>query len=117
MRPETRRRFDRLVWKGRLGIGAAIILGLAVVGTGYAYVYWPDPVVGTRAVSGVVTDGTRRQGEDRASYVIWATLDDGRRVTIVQPPLAVLQHGHAIIEERRHRSGRLSYRWVGTTSD
>jgi hypothetical protein len=117
MRPETRKRVNRLVWKGRLRIGSAITLGLAAAGAAFAYFYWPDPVVETRVVRGVVTDGTRWQKEDRASYVICATLDDGRRVTIIQPPLGILQHGPAIIEERRHRSGRLSHRWVGPKSD
>jgi hypothetical protein len=113
MRPEARRRLDALVWLGRARIALAIVLGLAVLGALYAYAYWPDPVVETRTVSGVVTGWTRAQTEKGAgNLVIWVALDDGREITIVQPPDDIPRRGPAQIEEHRHRSGRISFRWV-----
>jgi hypothetical protein len=113
MRPEAKRRLDRLVWKGRVRIALAIVLGLAMLGAGYAYVYWPDPVVETRIVSGAVTDLGRAESKwEAGTLVIQILLDDGRLVVTKQPPLEIPRLGPAKIEERRHRSGRLSYWWV-----
>jgi hypothetical protein len=106
-----------MVWRGGLRSGAILMLCTGLLGALYLYIKWPDPVVETRVVSGHVTGGSRLQDEGHASYVISARLDDGRRIMIVQEPLGVLPHGPAVIEERRHRTGRISYRWTGSKSD
>ena len=58
MRSDIRRRLDSIVWKQRARIALGIALGLVALGALFTYGYWPDPVVETRIVSGVVTDWT-----------------------------------------------------------
>jgi hypothetical protein len=113
MRLETRRALDWLVWRQRVRLGL-IALGVAAVAVAYGYAYWPDPVVETRIVSGVVTGtaGATPKSKDHRTMMISVSLDDGRDIVIVQPPPPVLLHGPAEIEERRHRSGRVSFLWV-----
>jgi hypothetical protein len=117
MRPETRRVLDWLLWRRRLLL--AVVAGLVAVGGAvaavvFAHVYWPDPVVEARIVSGVVTGSVRQEGRFTETWVILisVTLDDGRKIVIAQPPPPVLLHGPAEIEERYHRSGRVSFRWM-----
>jgi hypothetical protein len=118
MRSETARRLDWLVWKGRASIALAIALGLVVFGARYAYVNWPDPVVETRIVSGTVTNWMREQTDQGAgALVVWVSLDDGRDVMTRQLPVDGPQRGPAVIEERRHRSGQISFRWVKSKLD
>jgi hypothetical protein len=114
MRSETKRRLDQLAWKERVRIASAIALGLVVLAALYAYAYWPDPVVETRIVSGVVTDWLKRKTKYREAdvIVIWVLLDDGRNVVIAQPMPRALSGGPAEIVERRHRSGRISFLWL-----
>jgi hypothetical protein len=114
LRLEARRRLDRLIWKRRALVASATALGVAVVGAVYFYVYWPDPVVETRIVSGMVTDWTNAQTKYREtnSIVISVLLDDGRKIIITQRTPDVLLHGPAEIEERGHKSGRKSYLWL-----
>src|SRR5262245_45703014 len=61
MRPETRRRLDRHIWKRRAGIAFVIIVCVVLAVQWLAYLYEPDPVVETRTVSGVVINWTVRQ--------------------------------------------------------
>jgi hypothetical protein len=117
MRPQTRGALDRLLWRQRLLVAvivALVALGGAVAAVVYAYVYRPDPVVEARIVSGVVTGSVRQEGRFTETWVVLisVTLDDGRKIAITQPPPPVLLYGPAEIEERRHRSGRVSFRWL-----
>jgi hypothetical protein len=114
MRSETRRKLDRLVWQRRLRVGLAIASGLGLFGALSLCANWPDPVVETRIVSGVVTDWTKSLSEHRNldAIVIMVSLDDGRKIIIKQRPPDVLFRGPAEIEEQRHESGRISFRWV-----
>ena len=118
MRSETRARLDRLVWQRRARIGLAIVCGAILLGAVCLYRYWPDPVVETRIVSGTVTNWMREQTDFGAGALgVWVTLDDGRAVMIRQEPVGVPRRGAAKIEERRHESGRTSYRWLRSISD
>jgi hypothetical protein len=116
MRPDARRRLDRLVWLERARIASAVAPGLAalaMLGALCAYAFWPDPVIETRTASGVVTSWTRAQSSrGLTDFYIWAALEDGREITIVQAAPDFPRRGPAQIEERRHRSGRVSFRWI-----
>jgi len=113
MRPETRRRLDQHIWKRRAGIAFATTVCVVVAVQWLAYLYEPDPVVETRMVSGVVTNWTVRQTMGRGALVIWVSLDNGRTVTIEQLPHGLgLRYGPTTVEEQRHESGRMSYRWT-----
>lgn len=114
MKSDVRRGLDWLVWKQRARVALAITSGLVVLGALYTYAYWPDPVVETRIVSGVVTDWSKRKTKYREAdvIVIWVSLDDGRNVVITQPMPSVLSGGPAEIVERRHRSRRISFLWL-----
>jgi hypothetical protein len=114
MRPETTRRLNRLVWKGRARKVLAIALGLALLAALYAYANWPDPVVERRIVSGVVTNWIKDERKLREIRVItiWVSLDDGRKIVFTQWLPDIIVSGPAEIEERHHRSGQLSFRWV-----
>jgi hypothetical protein len=117
MRPETRRRLNWLVWKSRARVAVASALGLALLAALYAYANWPDPIVETRIVSGVVTNWAKAERKLRQISVItiWASLDDGREIIFTQWLPDVIVSGPAEIEERHHQSGELSFRWVKST--
>jgi hypothetical protein len=119
MRSDTRRRLDSLVWKRRALVSLGIALGLVALGALFTYGYWPDPVVETRIVSGVVTDWTRKQTKyrEKDAIAVSVSLDNGRNIIITQWAPDVLVGGSADIEERQHNSGRKSYLWLRSKSD
>jgi hypothetical protein len=118
MKSETRRKLDWLTWKERSRIAFVIALGLATLGSLYACAYWPDPIVETRIVAGVLTDMWRPDSKWAAGAIVFRiSLDDGRVVTIQGrlPHIPLL--GPAEIEEQRHQSGRLTFRWIRSKPD
>jgi hypothetical protein len=117
MRSDTERKLNRLAWEERAPLALVVAIVLASAGAFYATIYWPDPVVETRIVSGEVKGGTRGPRGEARPLVIYVALADGREFTIVQPPLDIPRYGPAAFEERRHKSGRISYLWLKSKSD
>jgi hypothetical protein len=117
MKSSMRKRLDRQIWQERARVAlpfALLLVALTALFSGlYAFIYAPDPVVESRKLRGAVTYWTRQQTDLGAGALIMRlSLDDGRDITLRRPPVDFPRYDRAEVEEQRHKSGRISFRWV-----
>ena len=115
MREETRRKFERALWRERfkkIAMGAA---ALVLIGAYFVYEDYDAHVDNVRVPATVTAVGPLNIKNTRLieeGLSVEVALDNGRRVSVMAMKTTDPHVGdHVEITEHRHRTGRVTYSW------
>ena len=115
MREETRRKFERALWRERfkkIAMGAA---ALVLIGAYFVYEDYDAHVDNVRVPATVTAVGPLNIKNTRLieeGLSVEVALDNGRRVSVMAMKTTDPHVGdHVEITEHRHHTGRVTYSW------